>query len=97
MDRQDDSKRRLERFFHDIWSGRPRVQYSYEVRFTRHSFISYLSATFTRLTENLIVPKQLLERLQELSTERTESFHAASVLASIPGNGTSTALLVIAP
>jgi len=31
MDRRDGSKRRLERCLHDVWSGRPRVQYIHEV------------------------------------------------------------------
>ena len=50
-----------------------------------------------RIAERDNVFKQLFKRLQESATERTEPFHTAAILASIPGDGASANLLVIAP
>jgi len=50
MDQRDRSKRRLERWVHDVCGGRPRVQYTYKVGVyvTFFAALIYLSATFTR-------------------------------------------------
>ena len=50
-----------------------------------------------RIAELCNVSGQLFKRLQEPARERTEPFHTAAVLASIPGDGASADLLVIAP
>ena len=50
-----------------------------------------------RIAELYNVSGQLFKRLQESATERTEPLHPAAVLASIPGDGASADLLVIAP
>jgi hypothetical protein len=85
----DGSKHRPERYLHGIWSGRPRVQYIYEVgEYVTLSCSPYLSATFLReyrLAELYNVPDQLFKRLQESATERTEPIYTAAVFASIPG------------
>ena len=50
-----------------------------------------------RIAELYNVSEQLFKRLQEPTTERTESVHAPAVPASIPSDGASADLLVIAP
>lgn len=50
MDQQRSSKRRLERCFHDIRSGRPRVQYSYEVGVYVTRLSLFLSISHVDLT-----------------------------------------------
>lgn len=70
--------------------------------FTRWVYTSPLSAAliyqprFDRPAERCNVFEQLFKRVQEPATERTEPVHAAVVLASIPGDGASADLLVIA-
>ena len=68
----------------------------------RHFFFRSLSIShvYSLNTASLIlynVPEQLFKCLQEPPTERTEPVHAAAVPASIPCDGASANLLVIAP
>lgn len=56
MDPQQRSKRRLERCLHDIWSGSPRIQYSYEVGVYVTHFSFFLSIGHVD-SANTVLPK----------------------------------------